>query len=262
MTLADAAGLTPDTAPALPDDGFSIHRPTPEWPGKPVLRLPRTFVVMVGNLKGGAAKTTSAFFLAAFFYIVYGLRVLLIDGDPLSQSAYSWYRYVWREMRKEDPDWSWPFDLVSFPSKHIDDCIQDNIESGKYDVIVVDTGGESAEIFKAAVKEAHELVIACAPTELEMERLEPSFEAAEEAARNLSREIDVRVLLTKVPNSNEGPEARDEIAEMGFGVFTAQASNWKWYRKSGKSTKPLDDLAEYEDIGDELLMKYRVEVAA
>ncbi|MEU1883488.1 AAA family ATPase [Streptosporangium sp. NPDC020072] len=251
----------PSTVPSPPPaEQLPIRRPTQGWAKKPALRLPVPFVVTVGNLKGGAGKTTSSFFLASYFALVYGLRVLLIDADPLSQSAYAWYRHVKKEL--EETGERWPFDLVTFPSKHVDDCIRDNSESGSYDVIIVDTGGESPEIFKAATRESHELVIACAPTDLEMERIEPSFDAAEEAARTLSRTIDVRVLLTKVPNSNEGPEARAKIDEAGFEMFTAQASNWKWYRKAGKSTNPLDDLSEYEDIGDELVAKYRAQEAA
>lgn len=223
---------------------------------RPKLDLPAPFIVTIGNLKGGAGKTTSVFFLAAYFRLVYELRVLIIDADPLSQSAYSWYRHVKKLLAQSGE--AWPFDLVTFPSKHVDECIEDQIETGKYDVIIVDTGGESPEIFKAAVRKSHELLIACAPTELALERVEPSFVAAEEAARDVPQSIGVRVLLTTVPPppSNEGRDARRELAAAGYDTFGAQATNWKWYRQAGKSTNPLDDLAEYEDIGDELVAGY------
>ncbi|MDP9850240.1 ParA family protein [Streptosporangium lutulentum] len=260
MTLADAAALTPQSAepeaklPA-PNQQFPLRVPLME--GKQNLRLPMPLIITIGNLKGGVGKTTSAFFIACYFALVYGLRVLVIDSDPLSQTGYSWYRAIVKA------GMSWPFKLIPFPSKHVGDCIDDNSASGDYDVIIVDTGGESDEIFKAAVRKSHELIIAAAPTEGELERIPSSFVAAAEAAQGVPQEIRVRVLLTKVPppQSKEGPDARVQLDEAGYDVFEAQATNWKWYRQAVKTTNPMDDLSEYEDIGDELVIEYIADAA-
>lgn len=220
------------------------------------LDLPQPLVITIGNLKGGVGKTTTAFFLAVYFATFHGLRVLVIDADPLSQTGYSWYRAI------KKAGGVWPFNLITFPSKHVGDCIDDNLAD--YDVIIVDTGGESADIFKAAVRKSRELIIVAAPTDGELERVGPSFTAAEEAASGVSWEIRVRVLMTKVPPppSKEGEDGRGKLAKGGFEVFAAQATNWKWYRQAIRSTNPLDDLAEYQDIGDELVAAYVAEVVA
>src|SRR4051812_45955270 len=99
------------------------------------LDLPQPLIITIGNLKGGVGKTTSAYFIACFFALVYGLRVLVIDADPLSQTGYSWFRKLIKAGIQV------PFTLISFPSPHVDDCVDDNAESGNYDVIIVDTGG-------------------------------------------------------------------------------------------------------------------------
>lgn len=225
-------------------------------PQRPQLDLPKPLIVVIGCLKGGVGKSTSAFFLAAYFAHVHGLRVLIIDADPLSQTSYSWYRAL------KKAGVNWPFDLISFPSKHVGDCIEDN--QANYDVVIVDTGGENEDIFKAAVRKCHELIIAAAPTDADLERVPPTFTAATEAAAGVTHQIRVRVLLTKVPPlpSLEGKEARTNLAKGEYDVFTNQATNWKWYRQAVRSTNPLDDLAEYQDIGDELIADYIVEEAA
>lgn len=228
--------------------------PTPQ----PQLDLPQPFIITIGHLKGGVGKTTSVFFLAAYFALKRKLRVLVIDSDPLSQTGYSWYRHVAKQ------DVTWPFDLISFPSRHVGDCIDDQAASGQYDVILIDTGGESDHIFKAAVAKSHELVIACAPTEAEIERVPGTYESAETALKGSTREVRVRVLLTKVPPSpsKEGAEARAKFDKAEYDVFDAQATNWKWYRQAAKSANPIEDLAEYEDIGDELVSEYAAQDAA
>ncbi|KAB2376973.1 ParA family protein [Actinomadura montaniterrae] len=244
-TTASGAGEPPMTQTAPPT-------------GTRALKLPPVLVVAIGNLKGGVGKTTSAFFLAVYFAVVHGKRVLVIDADPLSQSGYSWYRKLRKRGLK------WPFDLESFPSKHVDDFIEDKIESAQWDVIIVDTGGESPEILKAAVRCSHELLMVGAPNDAEMERIPSTFEAAAEATAGSARAINVRVLLTKIPtvrNSTEEKKSRKDLAEADYEVLTNGAHNWQWYREAVGSTNPIDDLAEYRAIGDEVVAEYMVDAA-
>lgn len=217
------------------------------------LNLPQPLVITIGNLKGGVGKTTTTWFLACYF-ARRGLRVLMIDADPLSQTGYKWHR----KLRRLDVPV--PFKLIPFPSSHVDDCIQDNADSGEVDVILVDTGGENDKIFAASVRRSHELLIVAAPNEGETERIPSSYAAAAATAADSPQEIHVRVLLTKVPppRSKEGHQYRGELAEAGYEVMDSQATNWKWYRQAIGSTKPLDDLAEYEDVGAELVADYEV----
>lgn len=231
----------------------TVPEPTP-------ITLPAPLVITLGNLKGGVGKTTSAFFIAAYFAIHRGLRVLVIDADPLSQSGYSWFQKMVRA------GVTWPFELITFPSVHVGDCIRDNALSGEYDVIVVDTGGERDNILKAAIRESHELVIVSATSEAELERIPPTYKAAGEAARDITREggVRVRVLLTKVPpnpNSIELRQAREDLADAGYDVFAGSVRNWQWYRGAVGSPNPLKDLCEYQVIGDELVAEYAEQAA-
>ncbi|MFR9753345.1 ParA family protein [Nocardia sp. 004] len=234
------------------------------------LDLPEPLVVTLGNLKGGVGKTTSAFFLASYFASEHGLRVLVIDADPLSQTGYSWYR------RLIKGEIEVPFELVAFPSRHVNDCIAD--KAADFDVIIVDAGGESAEIFKAAIPESNELVLLTSVSPSEVKRVPSTFRAAEEAVVGAGREVRVRVLLTKVPVivkngrniSTEYRTQREHLESAGYEVFESYLSAWKWYREAADgevgegAENPFEDLAEYRRVGDELVSSYRalVEVPA
>ncbi|MEU7763649.1 ParA family protein [Nocardia sp. NPDC049190] len=230
------------------------------------LQTPAPLVITLGNLKGGVGKTTSSFFLASYFASVHELRVLVIDADPLSQTGYSWYR------RLTKGDIEVPFHLIAFPSRHVDDCITDN--AAEYDVIIVDAGGESAEIFKAAIPESHELILLTSVSPSEVKRVPSTFKAAEEAAAGRDREIRVRVLMTKVPVtmkkgvniSTEYRTQRKYLEDAGYDVFESYLSSWKWYREAADgevgdgAENPIEDLAEYRQVGDELVSPYRLAV--
>ncbi|MTE15528.1 ParA family protein [Nocardia aurantiaca] len=224
--------------------------------------LPRPLVVTLGNLKGGVGKTTSAFFLASYFATVHELRVLVIDADPLSQTGYSWYR------RLQKAEVGIPFELLAFPSRHVNDCITDN--SANYDVIIVDAGGESADIFKAAVPVSDELVLVTSVSPSEVKRVPSTYRAAEEAAAEHEKAIRVRVLMTKVPVtmkngvnvSTEYRTQRRNLEDAGYDVFESYVSAWKWYREAADgevgdgAENPIEDLGEYRAVGEELTRPY------
>ncbi|MFE5283707.1 ParA family protein [Nocardia sp. NPDC056611] len=224
--------------------------------------LPEPLVITLGNLKGGVGKTTSAFFLASYFTTAHELRVLVIDADPLSQTGYSWYR----RLQKAEVDI--PFELLAFPSRHVNDCITDN--SANYDVIIVDAGGESADIFKAAVPVSDELILVTSVSPSEVKRVPSTYRAAEEAAAEHEKAVRVRVLMTKVPVtmkngvnvSTEYRTQRGNLEDAGYEVFDSYVSAWKWYREAADgevgdgAENPIEDLGEYRAVGDELVRDY------
>ncbi|MFD0361502.1 ParA family protein [Nocardia sp. GCM10030253] len=230
------------------------------------LDLPEPLVITLGNLKGGVGKTTSAFFLASYFALVHELRVLVIDADPLSQTGYSWYR------RLTKGEIQVPFELIAFPSRHVNDCITDNAKV--FDVIIVDAGGESAEIFKAAIPQSDELILLTSVSPSEVKRVPSTYRAAQEAAAGHDREIRVRVLMTKVPVtmkhgvnvSTEYRTQRRNLEDAGYEVFESYLSAWKWYREAADgevgdgAENPIEDLGEYRQVGDELVRPYRIAV--
>ncbi|WP_159850989.1 ParA family protein [Nocardia sp. CY41] len=233
-----------------------------------LLRLPKPYVITLGNLKGGVGKTTSAFFLAAYFAQVHDLRVLIVDADPLSQTGYAWYRLL----RNAEIDV--PFNLIHFPSRHIADCIADNAD--QYDVIIIDVGGESDAILKGAIPYSDDLIMLAGATGADMKRIPSTYKACEEATADTEREIEVHILMTKCPVtmkngenvSSEYRKYRKRAEDSGYGVFQAYISNWKWYREAADgdigdgAENPLDDLGEYKQVGDELVARFRTNSAA
>lgn len=237
------------------------------------LRMPKPLVITIGNLKGGASKTTSAFFLACYFALVHGLNVLVLDADPLSQTGYSWYDTL------KQGGIEVPFTLVPFPSKMID--VQIDRYSKDFDVIIVDAGGESDEIFRAAMLKTHELIIATSTSKAELKRIPATYAAAEISAAKVEHEINVRVLITRVPNnmrrndqgekvnsSVEYREAIEMLDDADYEVFKTYITAGKWYRAAtdglvGKGAEnPILDVGEYRGVGDEIISNYMEEEAA
>ncbi|MEV6427987.1 AAA family ATPase [Nocardia sp. NPDC051463] len=262
-----SAGIRRCRAKLSPHSNLTPHPGGPSMTNSvAALDLPEPLVITLGNLKGGVGKTTSAFFLASYFASIHRLRVLVIDADPLSQTGYSWHR------RLIKGEIEVPFELIAFPSRHVNDCIADN--ATEFDVIIVDAGGESAEIFKAAIPVSDELVLLTSVSPSEVKRVPSTYRAAEEAAAEGNREIRVRVLMTKVPVtmknginvSTEYRTQRGNLENAGYDVFQSYLSSWKWYREAADgevgdgAENPIEDLAEYRQVGDELVSAYRVAV--
>lgn len=224
--------------------------------------LPSSLVIVLGNLKGGAGKTTTAFFLACYFSLVLKKKVLVIDADPLSQTGYSWHRKL------EQGGLEIPFDLIAFPSPHIDDCIADHRKD--YDIILADVGGESDAIFKAAVAVSDILLLTTGCNPSEVNRVASTYRSAEDAVNRTGKVIDVYVLLVKVPVvvrggkniSTERRRARAILEEAEYLVLDAFASNWQWYRNSADAAvgdgaeNPILDQGEYSPIGEEIVARY------
>ncbi|MGQ4598885.1 hypothetical protein, partial [Nocardia sp. R6R-6] len=135
---------------------------------------------------------------------------------------------------------------------------------------IVDAGGESAEIFKAAIPKSDELLLVTSVSPSEVKRVPSTFRAAEEAAAGSSRAIRVRILMTKVPvimkngvnASTEYRTQRRNLESAGYDVFESYLSAWKWYREAADgevgagAENPIEDLGEYRQVGDELVSSY------
>ena len=120
---------------------------------------------------------------------------------------------------------------------------------------------------------SNELVLVAGVTPSEVNRIPPTFKAAEEAAKSAETPIDVnvRVLLTKVPTvvrngkniSAEYRTQRANLEDAGYDVFESFLSAWKWYREAADgelnegAENPIEDRAEYAAVARELLDSYR-----
>jgi chromosome partitioning protein len=168
-------------------------------------------VFVIGLLKGGTGKTTSAMMIA-LHYALEGRRVIVLDGDQTSQSAYDWYKLA----NKRDEQL--PFEVERFPFQ---DEIAEHIGELRdtHDVIIVDAGGGNSTYFEEAVSAADVLLMPLAPTEAEARRLPATLKSAAHAAERNTRGVLVLVTLVKArDNTNEPKEWREQLQADQFPV--------------------------------------------
>ncbi|MFD4561291.1 ParA family protein [Streptomyces sp. NPDC058469] len=170
------------------------------------------FVIVVGMLKGGTAKTTSAWFIALYYAVVLGLPTLLLDADASSQSAYDWFKVA------QAAGFEIPGTLVveRYPFEDIAEYIRE--KHAEFGAIVVDAGGGSAKLFHEAVTEANLLLVPVAPTKIERRKLVATFDEAERAAARNQRDVTAHVVMVKADDRTSLPRnARDKLLEPAQG---------------------------------------------
>jgi chromosome partitioning protein len=170
------------------------------------------FVIVVGMLKGGTGKTTSAWFIALCYAVVLDLPTLLLDADATSQSAYDWFKVA------QAAGFEIPANLVveRYPFDDIAEYIR--AKRAEFGAIVVDAGGGSARIFHEAVTEANRLIVPVAPTKIERRKLVATFDEAERAAARNERDVTAHVVLVKADDRTSLPRnAKDKLLEPAQG---------------------------------------------
>jgi chromosome partitioning protein len=210
--------------------------------------MPR--VIAVGGLKGGIGKSTLAMFIALVFAIIYRKRVLFVDADPASQTGWDWWKLA-RAAGKP-----LPLDIETWPHAQVGDMVCDRTP-GKYDVVVIDCGGDSDAILKSAVGICEYALLATTPNKPDVRRVAPTFKAALEAAQDADRaaEIDVSIVFVKVDNRREAynTEVRKQTQER-LPVLKAQVSSRPavYSDAFGAGAPPAADLEEVHAIVKEM----------
>jgi chromosome partitioning protein len=141
-------------------------------------------VIVVGNVKGGTAKTTTAVQLALHAGGA-GNRTLLVDADP-GRSALSWVTRAGED---------WPHAMVPVIAYHQPDLPRrlPGLAEG-YDLVIIDTphdpagGARVGAMLVAAIAVADLLIVPSAPSGADLDRLDDLLTAiaAEEARRDLA----------------------------------------------------------------------------
>lgn len=165
-------------------------------------------VIAVGGLKGGLGKTTIAVFIA----LVYARReqkVLFVDADPKSQSGYDWHKSA------KAAGQPLPVDIEVWPHGQVGSMVAERADG--YDVVIIDTGGDSDAILASAVEVASYVLLVTTPSKPDMRRLAATFQAALTAAEKVGRqdEVDAAVVFTKVDQrrASYNEEIRSQVAE-------------------------------------------------
>lgn len=190
--------------------------------------------ITCGNLKGGVGKTTSAVFLACG--LARSGRTLLVDADPYGQLL----------------DWSqadgFPATVIAWPVKDLARRV--TAIADDYEHLVIDTGPNHEALLRQALAVTDVLVIPCAPTLMDVERLGETFELLEEV-RTMRPAVDARVLFTKASStSSDLRDAREGLTAQGLPVFDAWVRNLVHYSRARSSTPT--ELADYETVLAEL----------
>ncbi|MEU0940735.1 ParA family protein [Embleya sp. NPDC005971] len=209
---------------------------------KPEALAKRVRVIVVGMLKGGSGKTTTAWFIA-LWWAIRGYRVLILDGDAVSQTAFTW------ATKAKARGYKVPITVERYPYDDIAQRITEALE--EFDIVIADMGGAAAVGFAEAVSKADLVIMPISPSDADGWRIPATFSAAEVGAAKNPRPVHVMILLTKVvKNSKILRKTRAELEENDFPVATTEITTWLYYSESAGHVP--SDLAEYNTLMDEI----------
>ncbi len=130
--------------------------------------------IAVANLKGGAAKTTSAVLLAEAAAAA-GSATLLVDADPQGSAM------AWAGDADEDGGPGLRCITVALPTADVGRRLAGIADS--HDLVVIDTPPGLAAIVQAAIAAADVVLIPCQPTLMDLCRMHATIGMASDAGK-------------------------------------------------------------------------------
>lgn len=196
--------------------------------------------VAVVNLKGGVAKTTTAYFLAT---ALSGRgRTLLVDCDPQGSAM------EWSEVAVADADGELPFNVVGMATKDANRKVRGM--EGDYEYIVLDTPPGEIAIARSALMAADLALVAMPPASMDVNRLRPTLELIAEVEP--LNDLTYYVLLTRVRRiSRESRDAREVLEDLELPVLDTEIPLLGYYADCFGAQ--VEDLGEYADLAAEIL---------
>lgn len=238
--------MHPTSALAIPATSALDNLPEPD-----VLRL------MIGMIKGGVGKSTTAWMLLCEL-AKRGHRALGVDADPSSQTLHDCYREAIAN------GYTVPFEVISWPAAAgLVDGVGKAATDRRATAVVIDVGGDGDAIFDQAAVYSDELLIPTGPTPPEMRRLPATFTAA--ARVHAVSPIAPQVLLVRTTTrARDEQAARDFLASVelpsgGHGLPVLDARVPYSVLIPRLFGHVVDDTGPYADVLDEILAQRAAE---
>lgn len=201
--------------------------------------------IVVGYLKGGTGKTTTAV-LIALALAAGGDSVALLDTDQANETATLWAHVAGDE---------WPATVT------VERWRDGSAESAaaaaarlarSHRHLVVDTGPGGRAILADVLTVGRDLICPVLASPAEVMSLRPTLEVAAHAAQ--AHDVRLHVPLTKIrARSVHRREAREHLEDMGLPVLVSEVALLDRYQDA-PGTVP-DDVGEYADVLTEVIAR-------
>lgn len=212
--------------------------------GVPLAQVTRAVILAIAGIKGGIGKSTSAIYLA-HVYAAMGLTVLVIDADPKSGTSRKWNR------RAKQNGHTLPFTVAAHPSEDLEERILEEEWHLKFDLIIIDTGGDNDRILQAAYRIADYMLLTASPSPVDLDTLVDSARTAIGKGQD-ARDIPASILLTAAKSERMANDAKDEMRKAGIPVLTKVVKHRTAYQLSYTEGLGKAGLLDYPEVQYEL----------
>lgn len=205
-------------------------------------------IVLVGGVKGGSGRSTTATNLAVWLAHE-GHKFALLDTDKQRSAS------KWASRRDERRATNAQLPMVFCPEKRGDGVAQfaRDLEE-QFGIVIIDGGGRDSAELRASMSVADKMIVPMAPSQLDLETLEDLAPVLDQA-RGFNPSLVPLLVITKAERGrarDELLEAREALADYpGFELSKNVLSYYKVYRTA---------IAEGVGVVEEKNMKAKAEL--
>lgn len=201
---------------------------------------------VVGMLKGGTRKTTTAFYLA-WALARTGYETLVIDADAGTQGVSEWSG----QLAVDHPDRDLPFSVRgwAYGMEVLPLYIRNQAAATSAQRVVVDLGAEYPQVLRQAAQVADRVIVPVGVDNAELVRLSPTRQMLIDGGAR-----QIHVLLTRVPAPGKGAAlaVRKALTDQGYHVLNTEIPR-DMGRYADTFGQSIEDLGAYADLLDELM---------
>ncbi|MFC9916326.1 ParA family protein [Streptomyces sp. NPDC127197] len=212
-------------------------------------RPPAARVFIIGFVKGGTAKSTSAFFIALYWALL-GYKVLAIDADPKSQMLRQWAK------KARERGYTMPF-KVEVLDVDLRDHVKEALED--YDVVVVDTGGGDPALLHDGATIADVVLMPFAPSEGEVWRIPGTWTTVATGAEQNPNGVVAAFFMVRADHRTRLPRKwreevendKDENGDPKYPLLQAEINQGVFYIEAIGHVPA--EVGDYDDLMKEVI---------